>query len=164
MKDAMRAKDVARLSAIRLLLAAINQREIDDLIYQNHSPRLLLATINQREIGKRAELPDSSIINVIEKMLKQRRDSISQFAAAGRQDLVDKEIFEVGVLQPYLPKPLSEDDVDEEIGRALQASGAKTIQDMGKVMAILKPLLVGRADMARVSALIKSKLIAQSYL
>jgi uncharacterized protein len=137
MKDAMRAKDVARLSAIRLLLAAIKQREIDE----------------------RIELSDSDVMSVIEKMLKQRRDSISQFAAAGRQDLVDKETFEVGVLQSYLPKPLSESELDEEISRALQSSGAKSMQDMGKVMAILKPRLAGRADMTRVSALIKSKLV-----
>lgn len=139
MKDAMRAKDSQRLSIIRLLLAAIKQREVDE----------------------RIELSDTDIMSVIEKMLKQRRDSISQFEAGGRQDLADKEKFEVSVLQSYLPQPLSESELNSEITQALSTSGAKTMQDMGKVMAILKPRLAGRADMSKVSAMVKAKLSGQ---
>ena len=138
MKDAMRAKDTQRLSAIRLLLAAIKQREVDE----------------------RIELTDSDVFSVIEKMFKQRRDSISQFESAGRQDLADIEKFEVGILQSYLPQPLSEAELDIAITEALQTTGAKSIQEMGKVMAILKPKLAGRTDMGQVSAKIKAKLSA----
>ena len=136
MKSALRAKDSARLSAIRLLLAAIQQREVDERIV----------------------LGDSEVLGVIEKMLKQRRDSIQQYEAAGRKDLADNEKFEVTVLQAYMPKALSEAEVEAAVMEAVGASGAKGMQDMGKVMALLKPKLAGRADMAKVSTLVKSKL------
>ena len=136
MKSALRAKDSTRLSAIRLLLAAIQQREVDE----------------------RITLGDAEVVSVIEKMLKQRRDSIQQFEAAGRRDLADNEKFEVTVLQTYMPKVLSEAEVETAVMEAVGASGAKGMQDMGKVMTLLKPKLAGRADMAKVSALVKSKL------
>jgi uncharacterized protein YqeY len=136
MKAALRAKDSARLSAIRLLLAAIQQREVDERIM----------------------LGDVEVVSVIEKMLKQRRDSIQQFEAAGRQDLADKEKFEVTVLQAYMPKALSEAEVEATVMEAIGVSGAKSMQDIGKVMSLLKPKLAGRADMAKVSTLVKSKL------
>lgn len=136
MKTAMRAKDAARLGAIRLLLAAIKQREVDE----------------------RIELTDADVIAVIDKMLKQRRDSITQFEAAGRQELVDAEKFEVTVLQAYMPQAMSEDEVFAAIAEAITASGAKSSQEMGKVIALLKPKLAGRADMGKVSALVKARL------
>ena len=136
MKSAMRAKDAPRLAAIRLLMAAIKQREVDE----------------------RVELSDDQVISVIEKMLKQRRDSISQYESAGRQDLADVEKFEVSVLQNYLPQPLSESEIDALLAAAIASSGAAGVKDMGKVMAIVKPQMAGRADMGRVSALIKAKL------
>ena len=141
MKAALRARDGARLSAIRLLLAAIQQREVDE----------------------RITLGDAEVLSVIEKMLKQRRDSLQQFEAAGRQDLADKEKFEVTVLQAYMPKALSEAEVEAAVMEAVGASGAKGMQDIGKVMALLKPKLAGRADMAKVSALVKSKLGATTH-
>ncbi|MCL4471342.1 MAG: GatB/YqeY domain-containing protein [Sulfuricella sp.] len=136
MKSAMRAKDAPRLAAIRLLMAAIKQREVDE----------------------RVELSDDQVISVIEKMLKQRRDSISQYESAGRQDLADVEKFEVSVLQNYLPQPLSESEIDALLAAAIASSGAAGVKDMGKVMAIVKPQMAGRADMGKVSALIKAKL------
>jgi hypothetical protein len=136
MKAAMRAKDAARLSAIRLLLAAMKQREVDE----------------------RIELSDADILGIIEKMLKQRRDSVTQYEAGGRQDLADVERFEIGVLTGYMPQQLSEGEIAGEVAAAFTATGAKGMQDMGKVMALLKPRLAGRADMARVSALVKAKL------
>jgi uncharacterized protein YqeY len=136
MKAAMRAKDAPRLSAIRLLLSAIKQKEVDE----------------------RIELSDADVVAIIDKMLKQRRESIAQFEKGGRQDLADTEKFEVGVLQAYMPQALSDAEIDAEIATAMQASGAKAISDMGKVMAILKPKFAGRADMGKVSALIKTKL------
>ncbi|HXZ96641.1 MAG TPA: GatB/YqeY domain-containing protein [Burkholderiales bacterium] len=138
MKSALRAKDSARLSAIRLLLAAIKQREVDE----------------------RITLGDVEVVSVIEKMLKQRRDSIQQFDAAGRKDLADNERFEVTVLQAYMPKALSEAEVEAAVTEAIGVSGAKGVQDMGKVMTLVKPKLAGRADMAKVSALVKSRLSA----
>jgi len=136
MKAAMRAKDAPRLGAIRLLLAAMKQKEIDE----------------------RVELTDTDVISIIEKMLKQRRDSITQYEAGGRKDLADAEKFEITVLQAYMPQALSEAEIAAAIAEAVQASGAKAMSDMGKVMAVLKPKLAGRADMGRVSALVKSKL------
>ena len=136
MKAAMRAKDAPRLSAIRLLLSAMKQKEVDE----------------------RVELSDADVVAIIDKMLKQRRESIAQFEKGGRHDLADTEKFEVGVLQTYMPQALSEAEIDAEIAAAMQASGAKAISDMGKVMAVLKPKLAGRADMGKVSALIKTKL------
>jgi uncharacterized protein len=136
MKTAMRAKDTARLGAIRLLLAAMKQREVDE----------------------RIELSDADVLSIIDKMMKQRRDSISQFEAAGRQELADIEKFEMSVLQTYMPQPLSEAEIASAVEQAITASGALSPQDMGKVMAILKPQLAGRADIARVSGTVKARL------
>ena len=138
MKTAMRAKDSARLGAIRLLQAAIKQREVDE----------------------RVELDDTQVIEVIEKMLKQRRDSIAQYQAANRQDLVDVEEYEAGVLQAYLPQPLSEAEVNALLDKVVAETGASGMKDMGKVMAAVKPLVVGRADMGKISGLIKTRLNA----
>ena len=136
MKSAMRAKDAPRLGAIRLLQAAIKQREVDE----------------------RIELDDAQVVAVIEKMLKQRRDSISQYEAAKRNDLADVEKFEVTVLQAYMPQALSDAEVEQLVVAAIAASGAAGVKDMGKVMAAVKPQVAGRADMGKVSALIKAKL------
>lgn len=136
MKTAMRAKDTARLGAIRLLLAAMKQREVDE----------------------RIELTDADVVAIIEKMLKQRRDSITQYKAANRQDLVDVEEFEVTVLQAYMPQQLSEAEIVSAIAEAIAATGAAGPQDMGKVMGVVKPKLAGRADMGKVSGLIKAQL------
>jgi uncharacterized protein YqeY len=136
MKAAMRAKDTARLSAVRLLLAALKQREVDERIV----------------------LIDDDVVAVIDKMLKQRRESISQYEAAGRQDLADVEKFEVRVLNTYMPQALSQAEIETAVADAIAAAGAKSPQDMGKVMAALKPKLSGRADMAKVSALVKARL------
>jgi len=136
MKAAMRAKDAARLSAIRLLLAAIKQREVDE----------------------RIELSDVDVLGVIEKMLKQRRDSITAYEAAQRQDLADAEKFEMSVLEAYMPIPLGDAEILAAVELAISASGASGIKDMGKVIAALRPQLAGRADMGKVSALVKSKL------
>jgi uncharacterized protein YqeY len=136
MKAAMRAKETARLGAIRLLLAAMKQREVDE----------------------RIELSDADVIAIIEKMNKQRRDSISQFDAAGRKDLADIEKFEMSVLAAYMPQQLSEDEITKAVAEAISATGAAGPQNMGKVMGILKPRLAGRADMGKVSAQIKIQL------
>jgi uncharacterized protein YqeY len=119
---------------------------------------LLLAAIKQREIDERTELTDQDVVSVIDKMLKQRRDSISQYEGAGRQDLADVETFEMQVLSAYMPQALSDPQVEEAVRRTISELGAKSAQDMGKVMAALKPELAGRADMAKVSALVKAKL------
>ena len=136
MKTAMKARETARLGAIRLLLAAIKQKEVDE----------------------RTELDDSAVLAVIDKMLKQRRDSISQYESAGRQDLADAEKFEVDVLTGYMPQALSEAEIQAAVADAIAASGAAGMQDMGKVMAVLKPKLAGRADMSQVSGLVKAAL------
>lgn len=136
MKAAMRAKETARLSAIRLLLAAIKQREVDE----------------------RIELSDADIVTIIEKMNKQRRDSISQYEAAARQDLADVEKFEMSVLANYMPQQLAEAEIIAAVVDAIAAVGAVGPQDMGKVMGLLKSKLAGVADMGRVSALIKAQL------
>ncbi|HZV98818.1 MAG TPA: GatB/YqeY domain-containing protein [Methylophilaceae bacterium] len=138
MKVAMRAKDSAKLGAIRLLQAAIKQREVDE----------------------RIELDDLQVIEAIEKMLKQRRDSIAQYEAANRHDLADAEKYEVGVLQAYLPQALTEAEVEAILEKVVASTGASGIKDMGKVMAAIKPLVVGRADMAKISGLIKARLSA----
>ena len=138
MKTAMRAKDARRLSAIRLLLAAIKQREVDE----------------------RKDMSDADVMSVIEKMIKQRRDSIEQFQKGGRQDLVDVEQFELSVLQAYMPQALTDAEIAAAVAAAIQSSGAKSMADMSKVMAALKPQLAGRADMGKVSALVKAKLSA----
>ena len=136
MKSAMKARETERLAAIRLLMAAIKQKEVDE----------------------RVELDDAAITAVVDKMLKQRRDSVSQYEAAQRQDLADKEKAEMAVLMAYLPQQLSEVEIDTMIEGAILSSGAAGMQDMGKVMALLKPHMAGRADMAAVSARIKAKL------
>ncbi len=136
MKSAMRAKETARLGAIRLLLSAMKQREVDE----------------------RIELTDADVVSIIEKMLKQRRDSISQYKTANRQDLVDVEEFEVSILQTYMPQQLSEAGIASAIAEAIAATGAAGPQDMGKVMGVVKAKLAGRADMGKVSGLIKAQL------
>jgi len=136
MKAAMRARDAARLSAIRLLLAAIKQREVDE----------------------RIELGDGEVVAVVEKMIKQRRESIAQFEKAARKDLVDAEKFELEVLSGYLPQQMSEAEIEAAIAAAVAESGAAGMKEMGKVMALLKPRLAGRADMAKVSGLVKTRL------
>ena len=136
MKAAMRARDSARLSTVRLLLAAMKQMEVDE----------------------RVELTDADIVSIIEKMIKQRRESIAQFEKASRQDLADKEKAEIEVLSAYLPQKMGDAEVAQAVAAAVAESGASGIKDMGKVMALLKPRLAGRADMGAVSALVKSKL------
>ena len=138
MKAAMRAGDAKRRDTIRLLQAAIKQREVDE----------------------RIELDDAAVVAAIEKMLKQRKDSITQYEAAGRNDLADVEKDEVVVLSAYMPQALSDSEVESLVVEAVSVSGAKGMQDMGKVMAILKPKLAGRADMGKVSALVKGKISA----
>jgi len=117
-----------------------------------------MAAIKQREIDERMALSDDDVLGVIDKMLKQRRESIRQFEAAGRQDLADAEKLEVSVLSAYLPQALTDAEIEEAVAATVAAVGGKSPQDMGRVMAALKPKLAGRADMARVSALVKAKL------
>ena len=136
MKAAMRAKDSQRLSAVRLLLAAMKQKEVDE----------------------RVELTDADVLSIIEKMVKQRRESIAQYGKAGRADLAAQEQFEIGVLSAYLPQQMTEAEVAEAVAAAVAECGAATIKDMGKAMALLKPRLAGRADMGKVSALLKARL------
>jgi uncharacterized protein YqeY len=121
---------------------------------------LLQAAIKQREVDERIELDDMQVIEAIEKMLKQRRDSISQYEAANRHDLADVEKYEVGVLQEYLPQALTEAEIDGLLEQVVRETAASGIKDMGKVMAAIKPLVVGRADMGKISGLIKSRLSA----
>jgi uncharacterized protein len=136
MKNAMRAGDKDRLGTIRLILAAIKQREVDE----------------------RITLDDGQVLAVLEKMIKQRREAITQFQSGGRADLVAKETAEVGVLQGYLPAQLSEAELEALINESIAATAATSIKDMGKVMAAVKPKAQGRADMGAVSARIKQKL------
>jgi len=136
MKDAMRARDSARLSAIRLLQAAIKQREVDE----------------------RIEMTDADVLAILDKMVKQRKDSIVQFEAGHRADLAAAERAEIGVLQTYMPQPLSDAEIETMIAEAIAATGAAGPAGMGKVMAILKPGLAGRADLAAASAKVKARL------
>jgi uncharacterized protein YqeY len=136
MKAAMRAKDSARLSSVRLLLAAIKQREVDE----------------------RIELDDAAVVSVIERMIKQRRESIAQFESASRKDLADAEKAELQVLSGYLPAQMSDAELEAEVAAAISQAGAAGPKDMGKVMAALKSRLAGKADMGKVSSLVKSKL------
>jgi uncharacterized protein YqeY len=136
MKDAMRAKDAARLSAIRMLLAAVKQREVDE----------------------RRELADADVVAVVDRMIKQRRDSIAQFEAGGRADLAAAEKAEIDVLSVYMPQPLGEAEIDAAIAAAIASTGASGAAGIGKVMAELKPKLAGRADLAVVSAKVRAKL------
>ncbi|WP_457668028.1 GatB/YqeY domain-containing protein [Thiolapillus sp.] len=136
MKAAMKGGDKARLGVIRLILAAIKQIEVDE----------------------RIELDDTRVLSVLDKMVKQRRDSITQYENAGRTELADQEKFEIGIIQEYLPEQLGEADIAALIDEAIQATGASSMKDMGKLMGMLKPKLQGRADMGAVSARIKQKL------
>jgi len=136
MQDAMRSKESEKLNAIRLLQSSIKQKEVDD----------------------RVDIDDESILSIIEKMLKQRRDSIEAFKKANRNDLVDKEEFEVKILQTYMPEPLSAKEVEKEIDEAIKSTNAKNMKDMGSVMALVKAKVSGRANMAEVSKKIKEKL------
>jgi uncharacterized protein YqeY len=136
MKAAMKAGDKARLGVIRLIHAAIKQREVDE----------------------RTELDDTQVLAVLDKMLKQRRDSVAQYSEAGREDLAEKERFEIQVCQGYMPAALGADEIDAMIASAIGQAAAIDMKDMGKVMAILKPKIQGRADMAAVSSAVKAKL------
>ncbi len=135
-KDAMRAKDKPRLATLRLITAAIKQREVDE----------------------RIELDDTQVTLVLDKMVKQRRESIAQFEKAGRDDLIVIENNELEIIIPYLPEQLGEDEINKLIDAALEQTGASSIKDMGKVMGQLKPKLQGKADMGAVGALIKARL------
>lgn len=139
MKDAMRAQDKERLATIRLILAALKQREVDE----------------------RISLTDQDVLSILDKMQKQRRESITQFEAAKRQDLADKEVAEMKVIQHYLPAQLSDAEVIALIDAAIKESGASSIKDMGKVMGLIKPKVQGRADVAVVSNQIKDRLSSQ---
>jgi uncharacterized protein YqeY len=138
MKTAMKSGDKDRLGVIRLVNAGIKQREVDE----------------------RIELDDAQVLSVLEKMLKQRRDSVQQFEAAARQDLADKEKFEIGVIQHYLPAQMTADEVNAAIAAAVTESGATSAKDMGKVMGLVKPKVAGRTDMGKLSELVKAKLAA----
>ncbi|MDD5250057.1 MAG: GatB/YqeY domain-containing protein [Rhodocyclaceae bacterium] len=139
MKAAMKARDTARLAAIRLLMAAMKQKEVDE----------------------RIELEDAGVVAVIEKMLKQRKDSITQYEAAKRQDLADAEKFEAAVLTAYMPQALSSAEIEAIVAAAVAASGAQSPAEMGKVIALVKPQVAGRADMGEISRLVKAKLGAK---
>jgi uncharacterized protein YqeY len=136
MKGAMKGGDKRTLGVIRLILAAVKQREVDE----------------------RIELDDDQVLLVLDKMVKQRRDSITQYEQAGRDELAEQEKFEIEVLQTYLPEALSDEEVASMVEEAVAAAGAESMRDMGKVMGQLKPKLQGRADMGAVSALVKEKL------
>lgn len=136
MKGAMKAKEKDRLGAIRLILAALKQKEVDD----------------------RVDLTDQDVITILTKMVKQRRDSIAQYTDAGRDDLVAQEQYELDIISEFLPEPLSEEEVASMVEAAIAESGAESMRDMGKVMGILKPKLEGRADMGKVSGQVKAKL------
>ncbi len=136
MKAAMKRGDKRTLGTIRLLLAAIKQIEVDS----------------------RTEVDDAQILAILDKMVKQRRDSITQYESAGRTELAEQELFEIGVLKEYLPQPLSDDEIATMVTDAIASCGAETMRDMGKVMGQLKPKMQGRADMGAVSALIKQRL------
>jgi uncharacterized protein len=136
MKAAMKSGDKPRLMVIRLMLAAIKQREVDE----------------------RIELDDAAILAALEKMLKQRRDSVSQYEAAAREDLAAQERYEIGVIQAYLPAQMDDAELAAEVAAAIAASGAQSAADMGKVMAVLKPRIAGRADMGQASALVRKAL------
>ena len=135
-KSAMKAREPDKLAALRLMLAAVKQREVDE----------------------RITLDDAAVIAVVEKMIKQRKDSIAQFEKAARQDLADKEKFEISVIERYLPQQLSQAEIDKIVGDAIAATGAQSAADMGKVMGVLKAKLAGRADMGKVSSAVKAKL------
>ena len=135
-KTAMRNRDRERLGTLRMILAAIKQKEVDE----------------------RIELDDTQILGVLDKMTKQHRDSIAQFEQAGRRDLIEKENKELAIVQSYLPAQLSDEEIQALLKQAIQETGAVSMQDMGKVMAVLKPKLQGRADIGKISGLVKAKL------
>ena len=135
-KTAMKAREQDKLGALRLMLSAVKQREVDE----------------------RITLDDAGVIAVVEKMIKQRRESIAQYEKAARKDLADKEQAEIAVLEAYLPKQLSQAEVEAIVAEAIAATGAKSAADMGKVMGVVKPKLAGRADMGKVSGLVKARL------
>jgi uncharacterized protein YqeY len=135
-KAAMRARDVRRLAALRLLAAALKQKEVDE----------------------RVALDDAAVLAVIERMIRQRRESVAQFEKGGRADLAEQEKYEIEVLAAYLPQPLAEAEIEAAVAAAIAESGAGSVKDIGKVMGLLKSRLAGRADMAKVSALVRSKL------
>ena len=136
MKNAMRSRDSATLGALRLILAAIKQKEVDE----------------------RIAVDDAAVLNILEKMLKQRRDSIEQYNKANRTDLAQQEAFEISVLEKYLPTPLNDAEIATLVKQAVNESGAKVMADMAKVMAVLRPLVSGRADMGKISQLVKKEL------
>lgn len=136
LKDAMRAREKQKLEALRLITAAIKQIEVDE----------------------RVEVDDARMLALIDKLAKQRKESIEQFKAAGREDLVEKEQFELNILNQYLPEPLSDDEIKQLVKTAIEEQNAQSMADMGKVMAQLKPSLQGRADMSKVSAMVKAQL------
>ena len=135
-KTAMKAREQDKLAALRLMLSAVKQREVDE----------------------RITLDDAGVVGVVEKMIKQRKDSISQFERAQRQDLADKEKYEISIIEAYLPQQLGAAEGDAIIAEAIASTGARSAADMGKVMAVIKPKLAGRADMGKVSGLVKGKL------
>ena len=139
MKSALKARESDKLAAVRLLLSEVKRREVDE----------------------RITLDDAQVVAVVEKMIKQRKDSIAQYEKAERQDLADKEKYEISVLEAYLPQQLSQAEVEAAVAEAIASTGAKSAADMGKVMGVLKPKLAGRADMGKVSGLVKGKLSAQ---
>ena len=135
-KTAMKAREQDKLAALRLMLSAVKQREVDE----------------------RITLDDAGVVGVVEKMIKQRKDSISQFERAQRQDLADREKYEISIIEAYLPQQLGAAEVDAIIAEAIASTGARSAADMGKVMAAVKPKLAGRADMGKVSGLVKARL------
>ena len=135
-KTAMKAREADKLAALRLMLAAVKQREVDE----------------------RISLDDAAVVAVVEKMIKQRKDSIAQFEKAARQDLADKEKYEISVIEGYLPQQLSQAEVEAVIADAIASTGAKSSADMGKVMGVVKPRLAGKADMGKVSGIVKARL------
>ena len=135
-KVAMKAREAEKLAALRLMLSAVKQREVDE----------------------RITLDDAGVVALVEKMIKQRKDSISQYEKAARQDLADKEKYEISVIETYLPKQLSQSEVEAVIAEAIASTGAKSAADMGKVMGVVKPKLAGKADMGKVSGIVKSRL------
>jgi len=161
----VRVRSPARANAYVILcwlagVALVDFALIGAMLRWHLQPRavLLLAALKQREVDERIELTDADVLAIIEKMIKQRRDSIEQFEKGRRQDLADKEQFEIAVLQGYMPAAMSAAEVDAAVTEAIAGSGAKLMADMGKVMAVLKPKLAGRADMGKVSALVKTRL------
>ena len=124
--------------------------------------RLITSAMKQIEVDERIELDDARVIAILDKMVKQRRESIAQFKTAGRDDLVTQENYEIGIIQEFLPEALSEEEVDEIVNRAIDKTGASSIKDMGKVMGIVKPQIIGRADMGEISGRIKSLLTTNS--